>query len=436
MKKSFPLLFILSFVLTNTFSQIQLEQLQNYLSPLRSRSLAFGSLAIYQDQKPVYLGFLGYAITNGDKKIFTHPNTRYRIGSVSKMFTAVMVFQLIEKNKLSLDQHLSTYFPDLPNADKITIGHLLNHQSGLHDYTKDTGFEEWMDKPKTQAALLQIIRDKGVDFEPGTRNDYCNTNYLLLSYILEKITGLSYEANLQKRITTKLGLKNTYLAKIGEPSITESVSYKYSNASWNAVKQTDPSIHSGAGAIISTPFDLSVFIQKLFTGKLIRQSSLEKMKTITNDYGMGLFSYDHGTSKGYGHNGRIEEFYTAVRYYPESKISVVYCTNGINYPRTDILDGVIKSCFNEPVAIPFSSTTSSQLDKVQGIYEASQMPVVTISVQDSKLIAETQGARFELEPVSENYFMHAPTGYYFEFVPAENALRIKETDNVYFLKKK
>jgi D-alanyl-D-alanine carboxypeptidase len=136
------------------------------------------------------------------------------------------------------------------------------------------------------------------------------------------------------------------------------------------------------------------------------------------------------------HNGRIEEFYTAVRYYPQSKIAVAYCTNGINYPRTDILESIFSSCFNEPVSIPFTVAEVFNPDQYSGIYTAEQMPVVTISAQDNKVIAETQGATFELEPVSENYFMHGPTGYYFEFVPAQNELRIKETDNVYFLKKK
>jgi D-alanyl-D-alanine carboxypeptidase len=143
--------------------------------------------------------------------------------------------------------------------------------------------------PRHRAELLQIIRDKDADFEPGTRNEYCNTNYLLLSYILEKVTQLPYETNLQKRIVSKIGLKDTYVAKASETTVDESISYKYANASWNPVKQTDPGIHSGAGAIVSTPGDLVVFIQALFTGKLIKKSSLEKMTTITDDYGKVYF---------------------------------------------------------------------------------------------------------------------------------------------------
>lgn len=423
-------------LLSPCVAQVRTEQLKEFLQSLETRELALGSLAIYQNNKQIFTGTLGFSSISENQKTPTALNTRYRIGSVSKVFTAVMIFQLIEKNKLSLNQFLSDFYPDLPNAGKITLAHLLNHQSGLHDYTNATGFEEWMDKPKSHAELIEIIRAKGMDFEPGSKNEYCNTNYLLLSYILEKVTGLSYEKNLESRITSKLKLKDTYIASPSEAKPGESISYKYSNGSWSAVKQTYPGIHLGAGSIISTVSDLSVFIQSLFTGKLVSKSSLTEMETMVNEYGYGLFPYDYGTSKGYGHNGRIEEFYTATRYYPETKISVVYCTNGINFPRTDILESIIKSCFNENIEIPFTSGSAADLTSYAGTYEATGMPPVVLSVQNSKPVAETQGARFELEPVMINYFVHPVTGYYFQFIPNEHALLIKETDNVYYLKKK
>lgn len=417
-------------------AQVRTEQLKEFLQSLEKREVALGSLAIYQNNKQIFTGTLGFSSMSVNQKIPTAINTRYRIGSVSKVFTAVMIFQLIEKNKLRLNQLLSDFYPDIPNADKITLAHLLNHQSGLHDYTNGTGFEEWMDKPKSHEELIEIIRTKGTDFEPGIKNEYCNTNYLLLSYILEKVTELSYEENLKNRITSKLKLEDTYIPATSEAKPEESISYKYSNGSWSPVKQTYPGIHLGAGSIISTVSDLSVFIQSLFTGRLVSKSSLSKMETMVNEYGHGLFPYDHGTSNGYGHNGRIEEFYTATRYYPESKISIVYCTNGINFPRTDILESTIKSCFNENIEIPFTSDSEADPTPYAGTYEATGMPVVTISVQSSKLVAETQGVHFELEPVMSNYFVHPVTGYYFQFTPNEYALQIKETDNVYFLKKK
>src|SRR5688500_13642215 len=132
------------------------------------------------------------------------------------MFTAVIIFQLVEEGKLALDQKLIAYFPDLPNADKITIAHLLCHRSGLHDYTEGTNYQEWMDKPATQDLLLSIVREKGADFEPGAKMVYCNTNFLLLGYIIEKKLRMPYAAAVQKMIVSKIGLPGTYYGqKIG-----------------------------------------------------------------------------------------------------------------------------------------------------------------------------------------------------------------------------
>lgn len=433
------LIFITSLTILS-HSQVQTQKLDSLLNALNARDLAFGRLAIAKNGTILYEKALGYAHISPSEKTTSTLATKYRIGSVSKMFTAVLIFQLVDENKITLSQNIGKYFPHLPNANEITISHLLNHQSGLHDYTKDTGFEEWMNKPKSKDELIQIIQQKELDFKPGTSTNYSNSNYLLLSYILESVTGISYEMLLTKRITSKIKLKNTYIGKSIQAKNNESTSYKFANNTWNAVKETDSGIHSGAGAITSTPVDLVVFINAVFTGKLISTSSLEKMKTITDGYGMGLFPFDQGSIKGFGHNGRIEEFYTAVRYFPDSQLSIAYCTNGINFPRTDILQGILNSCFNQPVVIPFSNLkklTEESLVAYAGNYTSESMGLtVNIIYKNNTLSAETQGAIFELEPVSENYYRHAPSGYYFEFYPVKSTLQIKETDNVYVLTRK
>ena len=200
------------------------------------------------------------------------------------MFTAVVIFQLIDENKLNLTDKLAIYFPQLPNAGKIAIKEMLYHRIGLHDYTKDTNFPEWMDKPKTHEDILTIIAGKGSDFEPGTKADYCNTNYLLLSYIIEKLDKMPYAQAIEKRITSKIGLKNTYYGKPIDIRRDEATSFKYSDSSWNKEKETDVSIHSGAGSIVSTPGDLTLFILNLFSGKLISYRYLDSMKTMIDNY--------------------------------------------------------------------------------------------------------------------------------------------------------
>jgi len=396
-----------------------------------------GSLTISKNGIINYQKAIGYSLISDDKKVAADINTKYRIGSATKMFTAVMIFQLIEEGKIKLDDKLKMYFPDLPNADKITIQNMLYHRSGLHDYTHDTNFPDWMNKPKSHEELLKIIKEKGSDFEPGTDVDYCNSNYLLLGYIIEKICNISYAEALKKRILFKLNLKNTYFGKPINIKNNESSSYKYADNNWNKEKETDLSIHGGAGSIVSTPTDMVNFTDALFSKKLISEPSLAKMETIVDDYGMGMFPNKYGDKPSFGHNGRIEEFYSALWYYPNEKLSFAYCTNGIDYPRTDLIEGVLKICFNEPFSIPFAKNANNKtenLDKYLGKYSSDQI-VVTCTKEGNKLLLETRGKAFEAEKISDNYFANVVSGYFFQFYPDKNELQIKETDNVYHLKR-
>ena len=423
--------------LTSAGQSVNVPKLDSFLNLLSTRELATGSLTISNNGIVKYQRAIGYSYIGKDRKISADIYTKYRIGSATKMFTAVMIFQLIEEGKLSLDRKLINYFPDLLNADKITIGNMLYHRSGLHDYTHETNFPEWMDKAKTHDELLKIIKDKGSDFEPGTKADYSNSNYLLLGYIIEKMCKVPYADALKKRITSKLNLKNTYYGNPISMKNKEAASYKYADNSWNKEKETNLTIHGGAGSIVSTPTDMVKFIDALFSNKLIRKSSLSKMETMVDDYGMGMFPNKYGSKNSFGHNGRIEEFYSALWYFPNEKLSFAYCTNGIAYPRTDIIEGVLKICFNEHFTLPFTKDAlfkSKDLDKYTGKYSSDQI-LVNCTNDGTKLLLETRGKVFEAEKVSDNYFMNAASGYFFEFVPDKGELQIKETDNIYYLKK-
>lgn len=437
--KSLSLLVSFLFFLSASYSQtLNVKKLDSLFNTLQNRHLATGSVAISINGKPVYQKAIGFTSLDSNKKATPNINTKYRIGSVSKMFTVVMIFQLIEEGKLSLDQSLATFFPQIPNADKITIKNMLYHRSGLHDYTHDTNFPDWMDQPKTQEELLKIITDKSPDFEPDAKADYCNSNYLLLSYIIEKLSNVSYADVLKKKIISKLGLSNTYYGKPIDHSRNESSSYKYANGGWANVKETNVSIHKGAGSIVSTPGDLTIFIYGLYNGKLISKESLVRMTTLIDGYGMGIFPYDFDATKGYGHNGRIEEFYSAVRYYPEKKMAICYITNGILYPRVDIVDGILKICFNKIYTIPFSNATilqTTDIDKYIGTYSGNLPFKVTCKKENKKLSIDAAGKSMEAEPVNTNYFMNVKAGTFFEFFPGKGKLQIKETDNIYYLEK-
>ena len=438
MNKIILFLFLSLILSFSSYGQnINKEKTDQFLNTLASQNAAMGSLSISQNGNLLYQKAIAYTSIDNDKKTPATVSTKYRIGSTTKMFTAVLIFQLVEEGKIKLKQKLSDFYPKLPNATKITIQDMLYHRSGLHDYTKETSYPDWMDKPKTHDELLEIIKEKGSDFEPNTKADYSNSNYLLLGYIIENKFKMSYAKAIEKKITSKLKLKDTYYGSISNVKDNESNSFKYSDNKWTTVKKTNLDIHGGAGALISTPTDMTVFINALFTNKLVNKSSLSKMKNLIDDYGMGLFSNKYGTQTSFGHNGRVEEFYTAAWYFPKQKLSFVYCTNGILYPRTDLIEGILKIVFNQEFSIPFSkkiNLKTEDLNQYLGQYSSGQI-VVNCTKNNTKLLIESKGKTFEVEAIGDNYFMNKELGYFFEFNPEKRSLQIKETDNIYFLKK-
>ncbi len=439
MKKFILPTILICFFLDGHTQTSNIARLDSFVQALSSRGLAMGSLAISKNNKPYYQKTFGYANISEGQKTNADALTTYRIGSISKMFTATMIFQLVEEGKLSLPTTLASFFPDLPNAGNITIANMLYHRSGLHDYTHDTDFDNWMDQPRTHEELLNIIKEKGTDFAPGTKADYCNTNFLLLGYIIEKITKTSYGDQLKQRITEKLDLKHTRYGHAIDMKNNEAASYKYSEGRWVPQKETDMSIHGGAGSIVSTPTDMIRFIEALFAGKLITQKSLTQMTTMIDGYGMGIFPDKYGSKPSFGHNGKVEEFASALWYFPSEKLSIAYITNGMVYPRDEIMEGIVKICFNEKFVIPFSkpiALKSADLNKYIGKYTSQQLPfAVNCSVENNQLYLEANGKKFEAEPINENYFFHQPSGTFFEFLPAKEEMLIKESHNVYYTKR-
>ena len=258
-------------------------KLDSLLDGLAAHDKLMGSLALSHDGQVVYSRAFGYAQLA--PKVPATPATRYRIGSITKMFTGVLIFQLIEEKKLALGTKLATFFPQVPNARDITIDQLLSHRSGIHNFTDDPAYVGYMTQPKTSAELLAIIAQPQPDFAPGAKYEYSNSNFVLLTYIVEKLTRMPYAQALQKRVFTKAGLKNTcYGGKI-DPKKQEAFSYETSGGGWKLSPETDMSIPAGAGALVSTPTDLDRFLEALFGGKLLSASSLAAMQDVRDGYG-------------------------------------------------------------------------------------------------------------------------------------------------------
>jgi CubicO group peptidase (beta-lactamase class C family) len=391
-----------------------------------------GSLAISKKGKVVYSRAIGYSFISGSEKIPATDQTKYRIGSITKMFTATMIFQLIEDRKLSLTTTVDKYFPQLPNANKITISNLLNHRSGIHNFTDDQEYKTWMTQSKTQDEMLAIIAKSPVDFQPNEKFSYSNSNYVILGYIIEKISKQSYSNYLNKTILSKIGLSNTYVGGKTDLKKNESFSYRLTN-SWEQAPETDMSIPAGAGAIVSTPGDLTKFIEALFSLKLVSSSSLVQMKAMIDGFGMGMFQIPFHEKRGFGHNGGIDGFASTLAYFPEDSLAVAYCTNGVAYPMNDILIGVLSIYFDKPYSIPTFTSTSfglkaEELDKYLGVYATPQIPLkITITKENTSLIAQATGqSSFPLEATEKDKFKFDAAGIRMEFNPDKNEMTLKQ----------
>jgi len=245
--------------------------------------------------------------------------------------------------------------------------------------------------------MLERFRKLEKEFEPGEKFEYSNTNYVLLGYIIEEITGKKYKEVLEERITSPLGLENTYYGGAIDPESYEAFSYRYNEENWEKVPMEDMSVPHGAGSIVSTPRDLVRFIEALDKGKLTRTSSLEQMRDYQDGYGMGLFPLPFYDFIGYGHNGGIEGFQSNLVYFPGASLAMSCLFNGMNHNMNDILIGILSIYFGKKYEIPDLSAqpvelTEEDISRYVGDYTSDDMPLdIKIFVEDTQLYGQASG---------------------------------------------
>jgi len=271
----------------------------------------------------------GYGSANLEWDIPNTPSTKFRLGSITKQFTAACILLLEERGKLKLNDPIAKYIPDAPAAwDKITIFHLLTHSSGIPNFTSLPEYKSVKLENTPVAKTIAIVRDKPLDFPPGEKMSYSNTGYLVLGYTIERITGGSYETFVTDNIFTPLGMKDS-----GYDSNTAIIPRRADGygPSPNGPVNADyihMSIPHAAGALYSTTEDLLRWEQGLFGGKVISAASLAKMTTpYKNDYAFGLMVQTVNGRKVVQHGGGIDGFNTFLAYYPDTRTTVAVLAN-------------------------------------------------------------------------------------------------------------
>ncbi|MDR0559593.1 MAG: beta-lactamase family protein [Prevotellaceae bacterium] len=409
-------------------------KLDSYFDALDVNGKFMGSVSVSQNGQIIYAKSTGFS--DIENNVRANENSRYRIGSISKTFTSVLVLKAVEMKKLYLNQTIEKFFPTIPNASKITVRHLLNHRSGIYNFTSGENYLTWHTQAKTEKEMVEIIASRESEFEPDSKAQYSNSNFVLLTYILEKTLKKSYSELLTIYIAKPLGLTDTYL----DSKSNEAKSYNFYEG-WKPEKKTDISIPSGAGGIVSTPKDIVKFSDALFGGKLLKNESLELMKTLKDNIGIGLFQMPFYEKTGYGHTGGIDGFTSVFVHFADGNISYAMTSNGTDFNNNDITIAVLSAVYGKPYEIPvfkmMYNVKPEDLDQYAGIYSSEQIPLkITVTKNDKILTAQATGQpSFPLEATEKHKFKFDKAGVILEFNPTENTMLLKQGGEQFTFKK-
>ncbi len=418
---------LLAVILLGTISctsaqTVDTKALDSLFSVYDQKELFFVDAMVKRDGALLYQGSAGYQ--DREAGIKNSPQTQFLIGSITKTYTATIIMQLVEEGKMKLDDKLARFYPGIPNADQITLTMLLRHRSGLFNYTSSPTFMQEVAGPMPKAQLLERFKTLKIDFAPDAKYEYSNTNYMLLGYIIEEITGDTYENQLQQRILTKLGLKDTFY---GRPADRKNFarSYLTDGAKWVATKpEWNMDWAAAAGGIATTTSDLAQFYEALFNGKLVSAESLAQMMEIKEGYGFGLTTAPYGNKTLYGHGGGIESFSSVVWYDPADKTLIVQVVNGQKQlSPNDISIQLLNAAYGNPIEYPdlTAKTTvaveEAVLRRYEGNYAAAGFPLdIKVSVQNGKLFGQATGqGAFPLTAYSETSFGFETAGIAMNF---------------------
>jgi CubicO group peptidase (beta-lactamase class C family) len=316
----------------------------------------------------------GYGFANLEWNIPNAPSTKFRLGSVTKQFTAAGVLLLQDRGKLKVSEPVSKYLPDLPAAWKhITIAQLLNHTSGLANFTSQKEYQAIEPFTKKPSEIVALVRDLPLRFESGSKFEYSNTGYVLLGQLIEQVSGDSYATYLRKNIFEPLGMKDTGYDWNAAILPNRASGYERAKDGMANAGFINMSIPHGAGALYSTTADLLRWQRALYEGRLLSAGALQAMTTpYQSGYGYGLGVREGPGGKELAHNGGIEGFSTELSYRVADKISVVVLSNVEGSQLEPLSHGLAAVARGDATLLPSErkavALTPEQVSNVLGAY--------------------------------------------------------------------
>jgi CubicO group peptidase (beta-lactamase class C family) len=365
----------------------------------------------------------GYGPANIEWNIPNAPAARFRIGSLTKQFTAASILLLEERGKLSVDDLVKKHMPDAPEAwAAITIFHLLTHSSGIPNFTAFPDYAASELVPTTPEKTIARFKDKPLDFVPGERMSYSNSGYIVLGHLVEKLAGVPYAKFVQDNLFTPIGMKDS-----GYDSNTALIPRRAAGYVPTATGLVNaPPIHMSipfaAGGLYSTTEDLLRWEQALFGGRVLSAQSLVKMTTpFKGDYAFGLVIRTVAGKKQIWHNGGIQGFNGMLAYYPDDKLTVAVLSN-LNGPNAEEI-GAKLGTLATGGAVTLTSERKeltvppATLAQYAGVYALTPTVNMTITLEGSQLFAVLTGQpKVPMFPESESSFFLKIVDAQIEFV--------------------
>jgi len=343
----------------------------------------------------------GYGAANLEWDIPNTPATRFRIGSLAKQFAAAAILLLNERGKVRLDAPVKTYLPGAPAAwDRITLFNLLTMTSGIHDYTDMPDFGTMMMRQMTPEQLIATFRDMPLEFAPGEKFSYSNSNYVLLAWVIEKVSAMPYAKFMQDNLLTPLGMKDSGYDSAALLPRRASGYARKDGAIVNA-SYINMGVQYGAGGLYSTTHDLLTWEKALFGGKVLSSASLKKMTTAFREargpgapvkagYGMGVYA---GTTadgrREISHAGSDFGFVSMIAAYPDDRLFVILLSNTQTTPFANIVSKLTDVAFGKTVILPSERTQvradAKLLPHYVGRYQVAPGVVTEITLDNGAL---------------------------------------------------
>ncbi|MEM9548390.1 MAG: serine hydrolase [Bacteroidota bacterium] len=426
MDTSLCILIFFGIVATDSMSAQTLKnKVDHYVNEYVGTGDFSGNICITRNDSVLYNNSFGSA--NYSFKIPNNSNTKFKIGSISKQFTAAAILLLEEKGLLNTSDLLATHYPDKTVDQKITLEDLLNHTSGIIDIYGIENFNTLSCSYMKISELADKILDENPLFEPGSQYEYSNGGYALLADIIEKVSQMTYQQFMKEYVFTPLKMYNSGHANMYE--VVENLSVGYDPLGYSGLKvaeHLDPELLKGSGSLYSTIHDLNLWINSIKERTFLSPKSYEKfLKDYGNNYGLGISVYQSFGQNVFGHDGRISGYIADYLHYSDTHTSIIILGNlqtGVaDFFRRDIAAIVFQKEYNSRAKkTSIKKTEFADQTKIIGTYSFGPNFKVYVRLIENKLYAQAnEGGLSELVELVDNRFFSRTLYAYVRFVEGD-----------------